>query len=106
MKTLRDKICLLVLSKYKVIRLTRKNDIPCTEAILKRAFFFGKLIKLLLKVFNIQLTALEFGDNSKSTWSEQLVEDILVFTCKCVYLFIYVCDASWSNEIRYRLDIR
>ena len=27
---------------------------------------------------------------SKSTWDEQPVEDISIFTCICVYVFIYV----------------
>ena len=39
---------------------------------------------------------------SKSTGGEQPVEDILKFTCICVYLFmylfVYVCHASWPNE--------
>ena len=42
---------------------------------------------------------------SKSTWGEQPVEDIPNFTCICLYLFIYLRQASWPNEIRYRPEI-
>ena len=42
---------------------------------------------------------------SKSTWGEQPVEDILIFTCICGYVFICLCHASWPNEIRYRPEI-
>ena len=32
--------------------------------------------------------------------------DIPIFTCICVYVFIYVCHASWPNDNRYRPEIR
>ena len=46
---------------------------------------------------------------SKSTWGEQPVEDIPIFTSICVYvcmyLCIYSCPASRPNEKRYRPEI-
>ena len=68
--------------------------------ILKKAFFEA------IWNLNVEKYHLSF---SKSTWGEQLVEDIVKFTRifvhVCMSVFIYVCHVSWPNEKRYKPEI-